>query len=392
LIRRFRELGIDAAALRRMTGRSDNLLAPLTPTRETLYSDSPAAIAVRCFFCGVPITDEEARRALGTEELDTALLTRTNDGHWRSPYHVRPALHLFLWSDYLQPGGDTSAVMGAGETTAVLYRAALPYSRIGSALDLGCGAGTLALLLANLANRAIGTDINERAVEISRLNARLNEVGNAEFRAGSLYEPVAAERFDLIVSQPPYYPDPESETSKRTFLHGGRQGHELASRVVAEAPDHLTESGRALVFSSWPEGTAPPHRAGLRTLNLRTNRRELNGTRQSITVVEHAADEGWSGAFDVSAEAWGAVTRAAIDEIVAVHELLRQPDDVVIGTPLRLPSGTELLREGDDLILRAGLAGMVPITERDWDRLQGGLPRDAAFIRSALQRGLLRIR
>ena len=72
----------------------------------------------------------------------------------------------------------------------------------------------------------IGTDINPRAIALARANATLNGIGNVEFRAGNLYEPVQGDEFDLIVSQPPYYP--ALPGSEKTFLHGGPRGDELS--------------------------------------------------------------------------------------------------------------------------------------------------------------------
>jgi methylase of polypeptide subunit release factors len=102
-----------------------------------------------------------------------------------------------------------------------------------------------------MVKRVIGSDLNPRAVMLARLNAEVNGIGGVEFRQGSLYDPVPGERFDLIVSQPPFVPRPPG-TPHRLFLHGGPRGDELAREIIAGAPAHLTETGRALVFSDWP--------------------------------------------------------------------------------------------------------------------------------------------
>ena len=218
---RFGELGINRQSLRSMTEGEDNLRGPLTPTRETEFSDDPARVVARSFFCATPSSRAELAGALGEElfavSIDSGLLVRAGEAAFACPFHVRPVRVLFLWSDYVHLDADPYAVMGAGETTAVLYRAARPRCRIRSALDLGSGAGTLALVLAADAARVIGTDINPRAIALARANATLNGIGNVEFRAGDLYEPVQGDEFDLIVSQPPYYP--ALPGSEKTFLH-----------------------------------------------------------------------------------------------------------------------------------------------------------------------------
>ena len=141
---------------------------------------------MRLFFCREAVDPAELPAAVRACEL----LETAADGHVSSPLHPAPGwADLFLFSDYL---GTTThdAVMGAGETTAILYRAGRPRRRLASALDLGCGAGTLALLLARDVDRVVGTDINPRAVEIGQLNARMNHIDNCEFRAGDVWDPV----------------------------------------------------------------------------------------------------------------------------------------------------------------------------------------------------------
>jgi hypothetical protein len=71
------------------------------------------------------------------------------------------------------------------------------------ALDVGTGCGVLALVAARHSDRVIATDTNQRALNFAAFNAELNGVTNVEFRQGSLFEPVAGERFDLIVCNPP---------------------------------------------------------------------------------------------------------------------------------------------------------------------------------------------
>lgn len=97
------------------------------------------------------------------------------------PYHLRIVRGLYLFSDYLGEG-DPDAVMGAGETTAILYQAAKPARSVERLLDLSCGAGTLALLLAKDAAEVLATDINPRAVALGAFNAAINGIRDVEFR------------------------------------------------------------------------------------------------------------------------------------------------------------------------------------------------------------------
>lgn len=73
-------------------------------------------------------------------------------------------------------------------------------------LDLGTGAGTVALAIAK--ERPLcdvtATDISADALAIARENARQHDLGNVEFLEGSWIEPVKGRQFDLIASNPPY--------------------------------------------------------------------------------------------------------------------------------------------------------------------------------------------
>ena len=75
----------------------------------------------------------------------------------------------------------------------------------GSLLDMGCGFGVLGLVAATLNPelRVVLTDVNKRAVMISRENVERLRLRNVEVRGGSLYEPVEDMMFDTVVSNPP---------------------------------------------------------------------------------------------------------------------------------------------------------------------------------------------
>jgi hypothetical protein len=78
-------------------------------------------------------------------------------------------------------------------------------------------------------------------VEYAVFNARLNGIDNASCRTGSLFEPLAAdERFDLIVSNPPFVISP---TKRFEFRDAGMRGDEFCRRLIRAAPSHLAPGG-----------------------------------------------------------------------------------------------------------------------------------------------------
>ena len=114
-------------------------------------------------------------------------------------------------------------------------------------LDLCAGSGCIGLSLASLAPNARLTlsDISPEALEIARANQR--ELGvRAELRQGDLFAAVGRDRFDLIVSNPPYIPRAELEGLQREVrfepriaLDGGLDGLDFYRRIARHAAEHL---------------------------------------------------------------------------------------------------------------------------------------------------------
>ena len=131
-------------------------------------------------------------------------------------------------------------------------------------LDLCTGSGCILLsLLHELRNACgLGTDLSEEALEAARENAvRLGLQERAAFRQGDLWEPVGDERFDLIVSNPPYVPtdviptlEPEVRCGEPyAALDGGEDGLVFYRRILKEAAGHLKPSGIIIVESGFDE-------------------------------------------------------------------------------------------------------------------------------------------
>jgi len=142
-------------------------------------------------------------------------------------------------------------VLGVGGASLTLSALMIP-TPVDSALDLGTGCGIQALHASRHAARVVATDISERALELAALNARLNGVENIEFRLGSLFDPVAGERFDHIISNPPFVITPRVEgVPSYEYRDGGLVGDALVEAVVRGAAEHLTAGGVAQLLGNW---------------------------------------------------------------------------------------------------------------------------------------------
>jgi SAM-dependent methyltransferase len=257
---RLRAIGLTSAWAREQELSSERMPATIASEwlrLKYLTADTPAAYALRLLARDEPVDTRQAAEGLGEEGFafarECGLITETTDG-WRSPFRLYLVDDLYLLAD--RPGATLDIVMGVGLTTELLARAAYPPQRVDAALDLGCGGGALALLMARAAGRVVGSDFNPRAVAMAKVNAALNGIRNVEFREGDWFSSVAGERFDLIVSQPPFLPKRPNEEHV-IFMHGGARGDETAHRLAGEMKDYLTEGGVGFILAELvtaPEG------------------------------------------------------------------------------------------------------------------------------------------
>jgi release factor glutamine methyltransferase len=124
-----------------------------------------------------------------------------------------------------------------------------PGSRV---LDVCTGSGILALRAAQRGWRATAVDRSRRAIWTTRMNAALNGVAVRAFH-GDLFDPVAGERFDAIVSNPPYVPaatDVLPRSGPQRAWDAGIDGRLVLDRICAQAPLHLRPGGIVLLTHS----------------------------------------------------------------------------------------------------------------------------------------------
>lgn len=134
---------------------------------------------------------------------------------------------------------------------------------VASALDLGTGCGVQSLHLAEHVQRIVATDVNTRALWLTGVNAELNGVstgstnGVLDVRAGSFFEPVAHEQFDLVVTNPPFVISPATG-ERLVYRDSGLPGDSVVEHIVRTVPRHLTPGGTAQVLANWAIVTGRP--------------------------------------------------------------------------------------------------------------------------------------
>ncbi|GAA2083050.1 DUF7059 domain-containing protein [Aeromicrobium tamlense] len=143
---------------------------------------------------------------------------------------------------------DPSYVLGISEASSSLAQLTVR-PQVDRALDLGTGCGVQALHLATHSRDVVATDVNRRATDLTRLTAAINGV-DLDVREGSLFEPVAGERFDLISTNPPFVVSPP-EGDRLVYRETGFPGDDVVRRIVTQAPDHLNDGGWCQVLAAW---------------------------------------------------------------------------------------------------------------------------------------------
>jgi release factor glutamine methyltransferase len=120
-------------------------------------------------------------------------------------------------------------------------------------LDLGTGSGAIALSLRQEGRfgRIVAADISAAALAVARGNLAAAGLAEIEFREGALYGPVEGERFDVVVSNPPYIAEGERgglqpevlDWEPAAALFGGEDGLDVIRPLVAGAAKHLRPDG-----------------------------------------------------------------------------------------------------------------------------------------------------
>jgi release factor glutamine methyltransferase len=119
-------------------------------------------------------------------------------------------------------------------------------------LELGTGSGAIAVSAAKGgARRVTVVDVSRRALATAWLNARINGVRLTP-RRGDLFAPVDGERFDIVVSNPPYLPSRDIPTrgAARAWEGGGPDGRSILERICSAVPRHLNPGGTVLLVHS----------------------------------------------------------------------------------------------------------------------------------------------
>ncbi len=195
-------------------------------------------------------------RANGFEELGSPLYEQFDALIARRA--AREPLQYILGSvafEGVEIAVSPDALIPRMDTEVLFERTALRLRGTEKVLDLCTGTGVLAIALKHRfpSLTVFAADKSDAALALAQINALRNQTA-VHFRQGDLFEAVGEERFDLILSNPPYICAADMRTLQeevlrepRMALFGGEDGLDFYRRIVAEAPNHLVPGG-ALLF------------------------------------------------------------------------------------------------------------------------------------------------
>lgn len=220
----------------------------------------------RLFYIGVDVPEQDARKTLPPWAVEFALENRLVElvegalrpqvmlWHYESRYFAADKALRVSSVD----SGDL--ILGINPSTSVLHRFTLRH-QAGRALDFGSGSGVQAILLAERCGQVAATDINPRAAAFGRFNARLNGVANVDFHTGDGFAPLGEEKFDLIVSNPPFFITPPSDD---VYCANPLELDDFCRLLARQSAERLTPGGFFQMTFEWVEIEGEPWQERLR--------------------------------------------------------------------------------------------------------------------------------
>ena len=234
-------------------GRDERVPAAHALRQDADAAATPAGLLTRLFLLREPVPQAEVAAALPWTPMHGLGLVDLHGDQAVAALDVRPYgetdVDWYVVSDLDDRRLRPDHVLGVGGASLTLA-GLVPRLPRRTAVDLGTGCGVQALHLSRHVEHVVATDTNARALALADLGWRLSGLDPARvsWREGSLLGPVAGERVDLLVSNPPFVVSP---AHRFTYRDAGLRGDELGRMLVERAPEHLADDGWCVLLANW---------------------------------------------------------------------------------------------------------------------------------------------
>ncbi|MCK4859840.1 MAG: peptide chain release factor N(5)-glutamine methyltransferase [Candidatus Omnitrophica bacterium] len=186
---------------------------------------------------------------IDSNRLDSLIQQRINNEPWAYIFNSVQFrnLELNIKKGVFIPRPETEIL--AEET---IRKVKSQQSKVKSILELGTGCGNIAISLAKTFPSVLVTtaDISKTALKIAKINARRYNLKNIRFLYSDLYKNIPRQKFDIVVSNPPYVPvsslktlAPEVRKEPRLALNGGKKGVFILQKIIKSTASFLKKEG-----------------------------------------------------------------------------------------------------------------------------------------------------
>lgn len=250
-----------------LAGQAALARGDLAGVRRLVPAGERLGTLINLFLLGRRVDEAEARAALAPLPLQTAQaggVVEVSGGSVRALLDIRPYAQddadaqgepWWVVSDF---GSDVRSgplspdhVLGVGAASLTLAQATIR-TPVRRALDVGTGCGIQSLHLSRHSAAVTATDISVRALRLAATTAALSGA-QWDLRAGSLLEPVAGERFDLVVANPPFVVSPglRADRGGYDYRDSGLAGDGVCHALLRDLPGVLAPGGVAQLLANW---------------------------------------------------------------------------------------------------------------------------------------------
>lgn len=261
----------------------------ISPSSETAVLDAKLILQEVTGYDNVHLVingDEE----LTSQQVDLALeMACKRSKHMPMAYLLEKkefmSLEFEVNENVLIPRADTECIV----------EEAIRLVKTGNILDIGCGSGAIAVSLAKYIPDSTITalDLSEAAVSVAERNAYRNNV-NVKFICEDIFEFKTTEKFDLIISNPPYIESEELDAlmpdvkcyEPMSALDGGEDGLMFYRRIVEFAVDNLKPDGFLIFEFGWKQFDAVSQLIIDAGLDLYNTVYDISGIKRGCTAIK----------------------------------------------------------------------------------------------------------